>query len=183
MNRRNAVFLWNDKKSIRWFQCPCALFCMYVFSDYIHNASLPVQLQGEAAGSSSSEHGSVSPDCDSKHDVFFQRKKSSGSENLLKPPNSNYLRCYCVTVAMKNETVCEVGQIDVKRCHRMCVLSVRVRMAGGLIVPTVLCCLLRHDIMNYHFTDSSWQLRLCVWVYVCAHTRCCLCTFLGTHSS
>ncbi|XP_028288631.1 mitogen-activated protein kinase kinase kinase 15 isoform X2 [Parambassis ranga] len=60
-------------------------------SDYIHNASLPVQLQGEAAGSSSSEHGSVSPDCDSKHDVFFQRKKSSGSENLLKPPNSNYL--------------------------------------------------------------------------------------------
>jgi len=53
---------------------------------------MPVQLQGEAAGSSSSEHGSVSPDCDAKHDVFFQKKKSSGSENLLKPPNSNYLR-------------------------------------------------------------------------------------------
>ncbi|TKS87489.1 Mitogen-activated protein kinase kinase kinase 15 [Collichthys lucidus] len=60
-------------------------------SDYIHNVSLPVQLQCEAAGSSSSEHGSVSPDCDSKHDVFFQKKKSSGSENLLKPTNSNYL--------------------------------------------------------------------------------------------
>lgn len=52
-----------------------------------------MQLQCEATGSSSSEHGSVSPDCDSKHDVFFQKKKSSGSENLLKPPNSNYLRC------------------------------------------------------------------------------------------
>ncbi|XP_051796612.1 mitogen-activated protein kinase kinase kinase 15 [Acanthochromis polyacanthus] len=60
-------------------------------SDYIHSVSLPVQLQCEAAGSSSSEHGSVSPDLDSKHDVFFQKKKSSGSENLLKPPNSNYL--------------------------------------------------------------------------------------------
>ncbi|KAM9827738.1 mitogen-activated protein kinase kinase kinase 15 [Neosynchiropus ocellatus] len=59
--------------------------------DYIHSVSLPVQLQCEAAGSSSSEHGSVSPDCDSKHDVFFQKKKNSGSENLLKPSNSNYL--------------------------------------------------------------------------------------------
>ncbi|KAI3354880.1 hypothetical protein L3Q82_004678 [Scortum barcoo] len=59
-----------------------------VSNDYIHNVSLPVQLQCEATGSSSSEHGSVSPDCDSKHDVFFQKKKSSGSENLLKPPNS-----------------------------------------------------------------------------------------------
>uniref|UniRef100_A0A8C4NW75 mitogen-activated protein kinase kinase kinase n=1 Tax=Dicentrarchus labrax TaxID=13489 RepID=A0A8C4NW75_DICLA len=36
----------------------------------------PVQLQCEATGSSSSEHGSVSPDCDSKHDVFFQKKKN-----------------------------------------------------------------------------------------------------------
>uniref|UniRef100_A0A665X6B2 mitogen-activated protein kinase kinase kinase n=1 Tax=Echeneis naucrates TaxID=173247 RepID=A0A665X6B2_ECHNA len=59
--------------------------------DYFHSVSLPVQLQCEATGSSSSEHGSVSPDCDSKHDVFFQKKKSSRSENLLKPPNSNYL--------------------------------------------------------------------------------------------
>lgn len=54
--------------------------------------SLPVHLQCEAIGSSSSEHGSVSPDCDSKQDIFFQKKKNSGSENLLKPPNSNYLR-------------------------------------------------------------------------------------------
>ncbi|XP_013860798.1 mitogen-activated protein kinase kinase kinase 15 [Austrofundulus limnaeus] len=58
-------------------------------TDYIPNVSIPVQLQGEAAGSSSSEHGSVSPDCDSKHDIFFQRKRNSGSEN--KSSNSNYL--------------------------------------------------------------------------------------------
>ena len=63
-----------------------------VSTDNIHSVSLPVQLQCEAIGSSSSEHGSVSPDCDSKHDVFFQKKKGSGSENLLKPPNSNDLR-------------------------------------------------------------------------------------------
>ncbi|KAF0028472.1 hypothetical protein F2P81_019559 [Scophthalmus maximus] len=42
--------------------------CTETFTDYIHNVSLPVQLQCEATGSSSSEHGSVSPDCDSKHD-------------------------------------------------------------------------------------------------------------------
>lgn len=71
-------------------------FSFCVCSDYIHNISLPVQLQCEATGSSSSEHGSVSPDCDSKHDVFFHKKKNSGSENLLKPPSSNYLRCVCV---------------------------------------------------------------------------------------
>ncbi|XP_014895445.1 mitogen-activated protein kinase kinase kinase 15 isoform X1 [Poecilia latipinna] len=59
-------------------------------SDYIHSVSIPAQQQGEAAGSSSSEHGSVSPDCDSKHDVFFQRKRTSGSENL-KTSSSNYL--------------------------------------------------------------------------------------------
>lgn len=63
----------------------------YKPSDYTHSVSLPVQLQCEATGSSSSEHGSVSPDCDSKHDMFFQKKKNSCSENLLKPPNSNYL--------------------------------------------------------------------------------------------
>uniref|UniRef100_A0A3P9A1K5 mitogen-activated protein kinase kinase kinase n=1 Tax=Esox lucius TaxID=8010 RepID=A0A3P9A1K5_ESOLU len=59
-------------------------------SDYIRSVSLPVQLQCEATGSSS-EPGSVSPDCDSKHDVFFQKSKRSGSENLLKPPSNNYL--------------------------------------------------------------------------------------------
>uniref|UniRef100_A0A4W5NTZ5 mitogen-activated protein kinase kinase kinase n=1 Tax=Hucho hucho TaxID=62062 RepID=A0A4W5NTZ5_9TELE len=60
-------------------------------SDYIRSVSLPVQLQCEATGSSSSEPGSVSPDCDSKQDVFFQKNKRSGSENLLKPPSNNYL--------------------------------------------------------------------------------------------
>uniref|UniRef100_A0A669D2D2 mitogen-activated protein kinase kinase kinase n=1 Tax=Oreochromis niloticus TaxID=8128 RepID=A0A669D2D2_ORENI len=44
---------------------------------------LQLQVQGEAAGSSSSEHGSVSPDCDAKHDVFFDKRKSSGSKNLV----------------------------------------------------------------------------------------------------
>uniref|UniRef100_A0A6Q2Y6T3 mitogen-activated protein kinase kinase kinase n=1 Tax=Esox lucius TaxID=8010 RepID=A0A6Q2Y6T3_ESOLU len=60
------------------------------FVYYIRSVSLPVQLQCEATGSSS-EPGSVSPDCDSKHDVFFQKSKRSGSENLLKPPSNNYL--------------------------------------------------------------------------------------------
>uniref|UniRef100_A0A8B9RHX4 mitogen-activated protein kinase kinase kinase n=1 Tax=Astyanax mexicanus TaxID=7994 RepID=A0A8B9RHX4_ASTMX len=60
-------------------------------SDYIRSVSLPVQLQSEATGSSSSEHGSVSPDCDSKHDVFFEKKKRSGSENLIKPSTSSFL--------------------------------------------------------------------------------------------
>ncbi|XP_037390037.1 mitogen-activated protein kinase kinase kinase 15 isoform X4 [Pygocentrus nattereri] len=60
-------------------------------SDYIRSVSLPVQLQSEATGSSSSEHGSVSPDCDSKHDVFFEKKKRSGSENLIKPNSSSFL--------------------------------------------------------------------------------------------
>ncbi|XP_066522845.1 mitogen-activated protein kinase kinase kinase 15 isoform X1 [Hoplias malabaricus] len=60
-------------------------------SDYIRSVSLPVQLQSEATGSSSSEHGSVSPDCDSKHDVFFEKKKRSGSENLIKPNASTFL--------------------------------------------------------------------------------------------
>ncbi|XP_073686682.1 mitogen-activated protein kinase kinase kinase 15 [Garra rufa] len=60
-------------------------------SDYIRSVSLPVQLQTEATGSSSSEPGSVSPDCDSKQDVFFEKKKRSSSENLIKPPNSSFL--------------------------------------------------------------------------------------------
>ncbi|KAJ8387162.1 hypothetical protein AAFF_G00159740 [Aldrovandia affinis] len=60
-------------------------------SDYIRSVSLPVQLQAEAAGSSSSEPGSVSPDCDAKHDVFFEKKKRSGSENLTQPPSANFL--------------------------------------------------------------------------------------------
>ncbi|XP_026793790.1 mitogen-activated protein kinase kinase kinase 15 isoform X2 [Pangasianodon hypophthalmus] len=60
-------------------------------SDYIRSVSLPVQLQAEATGSSSSEPGSVSPDCDSKHDVFFKKNNRSGSENLIKPTTSSFL--------------------------------------------------------------------------------------------
>uniref|UniRef100_A0AAY4AMF0 mitogen-activated protein kinase kinase kinase n=1 Tax=Denticeps clupeoides TaxID=299321 RepID=A0AAY4AMF0_9TELE len=59
------------------------------YNNYIRSVSMPVQT--EATGSSSSEHGSVSPDCDSKHDVFFEKKKRSASENLIKPPSSNFL--------------------------------------------------------------------------------------------
>lgn len=66
--------------------------CVLLHLDYIRSVSLPVQLQTEATGSSSSEPGSVSPDCDSKQDVFFEKKKRSSSENLIKPPNSNFLR-------------------------------------------------------------------------------------------
>lgn len=80
-----ATFLY-----LYFFMLTC-LSCVFVFSDYIHSVSIPAQQQGEAAGSSSSEHGSVSPDCDSKHDVFFQRKRTSGSENL-KTSSSSYLR-------------------------------------------------------------------------------------------
>ncbi|XP_072567529.1 mitogen-activated protein kinase kinase kinase 15 isoform X5 [Paramormyrops kingsleyae] len=60
-------------------------------SDYLRSVSFPAQLQTEATGSSSSEHGSISPECDSKQDVFFEKKKRSASENLIKPPSSNYL--------------------------------------------------------------------------------------------
>ncbi|XP_065114443.1 mitogen-activated protein kinase kinase kinase 15 isoform X2 [Paramisgurnus dabryanus] len=60
-------------------------------SDYIRSVSLPVQLQTEATGSSSSEPGSVSPDCDSKQDIFFDKKKRSSSENLIKPTSSTFL--------------------------------------------------------------------------------------------
>lgn len=70
---------------------PCVV-CVFLSLDYIRSVSLPVQLQTEATGSSSSEPGSVSPDCDSKQDVFFEKKKRSGSENLIKPLNSNFLR-------------------------------------------------------------------------------------------
>ncbi|KAF5889125.1 mitogen-activated protein kinase kinase kinase 15 isoform X1, partial [Clarias magur] len=61
-------------------------------SDYIRSVSMPVQLQAETTGgSSSSEPGSVSPDCDSKHDVFFKKNQRSGSENLIKPVTSSFL--------------------------------------------------------------------------------------------
>ncbi|MBN3321685.1 M3K15 kinase, partial [Atractosteus spatula] len=71
---------------------PSSLSSSLISCNYIRSVSLPVQMQGESAGgSSSSEHGSVSPDCDAKHDVFFEKKKRSSSENLIKPPSSNFL--------------------------------------------------------------------------------------------
>ncbi len=93
--------VWSEKKNSdlsEWMSLSAYVFintrdrALFVFLDYIRSVSLPVQLQTEATGSSSSEPGSVSPDCDSKQDVFFEKKKRSGSENLLKPLNSNFLR-------------------------------------------------------------------------------------------
>ncbi|XP_044297334.1 mitogen-activated protein kinase kinase kinase 15 isoform X2 [Varanus komodoensis] len=49
-------------------------------SDYNRSTSLPPPVQGEQAGSSSSEHGSVSPDSDLQHDLFFEKTKRSVSE-------------------------------------------------------------------------------------------------------
>lgn len=74
------------------YTCVTLCVCVLLNLDYIRSVSLPVQLQTEATGSSSSEPGSVSPDCDSKQDVFFEKKKRSSSENLIKPPSSNFLR-------------------------------------------------------------------------------------------
>ncbi|KAM4790049.1 mitogen-activated protein kinase kinase kinase 15 isoform 4-T4 [Cyanocitta cristata] len=60
-------------------------------SDYNRNTSLPLPIHGEQAGSSSSEHGSVSPDSDVQHDVFFERPKRSISEIQTKHPISHLL--------------------------------------------------------------------------------------------
>ncbi|CAI9557345.1 unnamed protein product, partial [Staurois parvus] len=49
-------------------------------SDYNRSTSLPLPVPGELAGSSSSEHGSVSPDSDAKHEIFFEKAKRSISE-------------------------------------------------------------------------------------------------------
>ncbi|XP_073212837.1 mitogen-activated protein kinase kinase kinase 15 isoform X3 [Lepidochelys kempii] len=48
-------------------------------------------VHGEQAGSSSSEHGSVSPDSDVQHDMFFDKTKQSVSENPTKHPISHLL--------------------------------------------------------------------------------------------
>uniref|UniRef100_A0A8C5LXR8 mitogen-activated protein kinase kinase kinase n=1 Tax=Leptobrachium leishanense TaxID=445787 RepID=A0A8C5LXR8_9ANUR len=50
-------------------------------SDYNRSASLPLAVPGEPAGSSSSDHGSVSPDSDAKHELFFEKAKRSNSES------------------------------------------------------------------------------------------------------
>uniref|UniRef100_A0A8C5X280 mitogen-activated protein kinase kinase kinase n=1 Tax=Malurus cyaneus samueli TaxID=2593467 RepID=A0A8C5X280_9PASS len=65
------------------------LQCVVV--DYNRNTSLPLPIHGEQAGSSSSEHGSVSPDSDVQHDVFFERPKRSISEIQTKHPISHLL--------------------------------------------------------------------------------------------
>ncbi|XP_053313287.1 mitogen-activated protein kinase kinase kinase 15 [Spea bombifrons] len=66
--------------------------------EYNRSASLPLPVPGELAGSSSSEHGSVSPDSDAKHELFFERAKRSNSEvptgkplisNLLSVPDDS----------------------------------------------------------------------------------------------
>ncbi|XP_038246710.1 mitogen-activated protein kinase kinase kinase 15 isoform X2 [Dermochelys coriacea] len=59
--------------------------------DYNRSASLPLPVHGEQAGSSSSEHGSVSPDSDVQHDMFFDKTKRSVSENPAKHPISHLL--------------------------------------------------------------------------------------------
>ncbi|KAG8450621.1 hypothetical protein GDO86_003046, partial [Hymenochirus boettgeri] len=67
-------------------------------SDYNRSTSLPLPLPGEPAGSSSSEHGSVSPDSDAKHELFFEKTKRSISDspsnkapicNLLSVPDDS----------------------------------------------------------------------------------------------
>lgn len=63
-----------------------------LFLDYNRNTSLPLPVHGEQAGSSSSEHGSVSPDSDVQQDVFFERPKRSMSEIQTKHPISHLLR-------------------------------------------------------------------------------------------
>uniref|UniRef100_A0A8C3RQ46 mitogen-activated protein kinase kinase kinase n=1 Tax=Chelydra serpentina TaxID=8475 RepID=A0A8C3RQ46_CHESE len=59
--------------------------------DYNRSASLPLPVHGEQAGSSSSEHGSVSPDSDVQHEMFFEKTKRSISENPTKHPISHLL--------------------------------------------------------------------------------------------
>uniref|UniRef100_A0A6I8Q400 mitogen-activated protein kinase kinase kinase n=1 Tax=Xenopus tropicalis TaxID=8364 RepID=A0A6I8Q400_XENTR len=61
-------------------------------SDYNRSTSLPIPVPGELAGSSSSEHGSVSPDSDAKQELFFEKTKRSNSDfPINKGSNSNFL--------------------------------------------------------------------------------------------
>ncbi|XP_066475295.1 mitogen-activated protein kinase kinase kinase 15 isoform X3 [Tiliqua scincoides] len=60
-------------------------------SDYNRSTSLPLPVQGEQAGSSSSEPGSVSPDSDVQHDMFFEKTKRSVSEVQGKNPIAHLL--------------------------------------------------------------------------------------------
>uniref|UniRef100_A0A8B9F293 mitogen-activated protein kinase kinase kinase n=1 Tax=Amazona collaria TaxID=241587 RepID=A0A8B9F293_9PSIT len=58
-----------------------------LFIDCNRNTYLPLPIHGEQAGSSSSEHGSVSPDSDVQHDMFFERPKRSISEVQTSAPD------------------------------------------------------------------------------------------------
>ncbi|XP_063161222.1 mitogen-activated protein kinase kinase kinase 15 isoform X2 [Candoia aspera] len=60
-------------------------------SDYNRSTSLPLPVQGEQAGSSSSEHGSVSPDSDAQSDMLFEKAKRSFSEVQSRSPISHLL--------------------------------------------------------------------------------------------
>uniref|UniRef100_UPI00398F40AE mitogen-activated protein kinase kinase kinase 15 n=1 Tax=Pristiophorus japonicus TaxID=55135 RepID=UPI00398F40AE len=60
-------------------------------SEYNRTISLPITAQSENVGSSGSDHGSVSPDSDSKHDVFFEKSGRPNSENLIRVLGSSLL--------------------------------------------------------------------------------------------
>lgn len=100
-----------------------------------------MQLQCEAIGSTSSEQGSVSPDCDSKHDVFFQKKKSSGSENLLKPPNSNYLRSARSCATVQECIPCSVAFCTPHKHNQSLKSTIRVnRKKSSIAISLLSCC-------------------------------------------
>ncbi|XP_019477383.1 mitogen-activated protein kinase kinase kinase 15-like isoform X2 [Meleagris gallopavo] len=73
-------------------------------SDYNRNTSLPLSIHGEQAGSSSSEHGSVSPDSDVQHDVFFERPKRSISEIQTRHPIAHLLSVPDESLALEDRS-------------------------------------------------------------------------------
>ncbi|KAM7181660.1 mitogen-activated protein kinase kinase kinase 15 isoform 2-T2 [Macrochelys suwanniensis] len=73
--------------------------------DYNRSASLPLPVHGDQAGSSSSEHGSVSPDSDVQHEMFFEKTKRSISENPTKHPISHLLSVPDENSALEDRSV------------------------------------------------------------------------------
>ncbi|XP_072440929.1 mitogen-activated protein kinase kinase kinase 15 [Chiloscyllium punctatum] len=51
-------------------------------SDHSLSISLPITSQSENLGCNESDHGSLSPDSDAKHDIFFERNGKPKAENL-----------------------------------------------------------------------------------------------------
>ncbi|XP_048458677.1 mitogen-activated protein kinase kinase kinase 15 [Rhincodon typus] len=51
-------------------------------SDRSLSISLPITSHSENLGSNESDHGSLSPDSDAKHDIFFERNRKPNAENL-----------------------------------------------------------------------------------------------------